>query len=131
MAIQEINVNIAMLHATDVKKGHISSVFKKLYFVSATGSTTSMPTASTTNEPSELYAMGHVEYIDKCIHVPLTIEEHDDHIPLATGCALSLDPRKFYNDHLQHLQSRPTKVQEYYKKVTPIAHTNRIYSPVW
>jgi len=67
-------------------------VCKKVNFVSATAS---VPIARTTNEPSELYAMGHMEYIDKCIHVPLTIDAHDVVIPLDTGSALSLAPRKF------------------------------------
>ena len=32
------------------------------------------------------------------------------HIYIDTGCALSLAPRMFYDDHLQQLHLRPTKV---------------------
>jgi hypothetical protein len=48
--------------------------------------------------------------MDQCIHLPLTIEDHDTLMPLDTGCSLSLAPRQFYDGHLHHLKLNPTKV---------------------
>ncbi len=42
------------------------------------------------------------------IHVPLTIEGQDMSMPLDTGCALTLAPKRFYNKYCSHLALKTT-----------------------